>query len=343
MKHEHIVIFPLHPKSVARYREAFSSSGAKSDPTDAELQCELVRVHMDRFAPIEPETPTVRALAQLAESRRKLVQDRVALTNSITHHLKNYYPQVLDWFEEKDTRLFCDFIARWPSLESVKRARRQTLVDFMHKHNVRRSETIERRLKAIRSAVPLTTDEGVVFPNQFMVERLAAQLRCLLESIARIEAEIEQRYQAMADREIFDSFPAAGPQFAPRLLTAFGTNRDRYDSPAALQKYAGIAPVIEASGNKSWTHWRYACPKFLRQTFVEWAGMTIRQSFWARAYYEQQRERGKEHNTIIRALAFKWIRIMYRCWKDGVPYDESTYLQALKDRGSPLMKYIAQT
>ncbi|MGK0473192.1 MAG: hypothetical protein ACJAR0_003688 [Candidatus Azotimanducaceae bacterium] len=94
---------------------------------------------------------------------------------------------------------------------------------------------------------------------------------------------------------------------------------------------------------KSWTHWRYNCPKFLPQTFVEWAGQTVRYSFWARAYYEQQKQKGKPHNNIIRSLAFKWIRIVFRCWKDGVAYDESKYLQALKERGSPLLKFAAES
>ena len=168
-------------------------------------------------------------------------------------------------------------------------------------------------------------------------------LKVLLESIECIEKEINKRYRAMADRKIFDSFPGAGPQLAPRLLVAFGSERSRYESASAMQRYAGIAPVVESSGTRSWTHWRYACPKFLRQTFVEWAGQTGRYSFWARAYYNQQKAKGKAHNTIIRSLAFKWIRIMFRCWKDRTPYDESKYLEALKERGSPLLKFAVKT
>jgi hypothetical protein len=100
-----------------------------------------------------------------------------------------------------------------------------------------------------------------------------------------------------------------------------------------------IAPVTERSGKKQWGHWRLPCPKFLRQTFVEWAGETIPRSFRAAAYYWQQRDRGTFHP---RALAFKWIRILYRCWQDRTPYDESTYLNALKRRGSPLLRSIAE-
>ena len=107
-----------------------------------------------------------------------------------------------------------------------------------------------------------------------------------------------------------------------------------------LQKYSGIAPVTERSGNKHWVHWRWQCPTFVRQTFVEWAGQTINKSFWAGVYYRQQRDKGSSHQAAVRALAFKWIRILYRCWQTGVPYDESTYLNALRRRGSPLLKQL---
>jgi transposase len=343
LKYQFITIFPLHPATVAKMRKAFHPSGAKSDPVDAQLQAELLRDYMHKLTPIVPDSAADRALAQLVECRRKLVQDRVDLTNSLTYYLKNYYPQVLDWFNEKDSHVFCDFVTKWPSLERVQRARKKTLVDFMHQHNVRYADVIEQRLAAIKTAIPLTEDEGVVVPNQLMAELEANQLKVLLQSIERIEQEIKKRYCAMADRKIFDSFPGAGPQFAPRLLVAFGSERSRYENASAMQKYAGIAPVMESSGTRSWTHWRYACPKFLRQTFVEWAGQTVRYSFWARAYYNQQKSKGKAHNTIIRSLAFKWIRIMFRCWKEREPYDESKYLEALKERGSPLLQFAVET
>jgi hypothetical protein len=76
---------------------------------------------------------------------------------------------------------------------------------------------------------------------------------------------------------------------------------------------------------------------------VEWAGLSVRYSFWAKAYYRQQEAKGKPHNTIIRSLAFKWIRILFRCWKTYTLYDESTYLTALKSKGSPLLKFAVES
>lgn len=342
-KYKHITIFPINPSTVARYRKAFTQSGAKNDPSDALIQTEILTLHMDKLTPIQPESAEVRALAQLVEYRRKIVQDRVDLSNCITATLKNYYPQVLDWFKEKDTVIFCDFVARWPSLPEAKKVRKQTLMQFFSQHNSRYPEVNEKRFTDIKVACALTDDLGVIEPNKIMIEVLIAQLKLLIEAIERLDKEIKQRYKCQEDRIIFDSFPGAGPQLAPRIFVAFGANRERYSAAADLQKYAGVAPVIEQSGKKKWTHWRYSCPTFLRQTFVEWAGLSIRYSFWARAYYEQQISKGKPHNTVIRALAFKWIRIAFKCWKTKKPYDESTYLKALKKRGSPLLKYAVES
>jgi transposase len=340
-KYDHLVLFSINPATVAKYRKAFIHSGAKNDPSDAFFQTEILEQHMDKLDVIRPDSVNVRALSQLLEYRRKIVQDRVDCSNRITATLKNYYPQVLDWFKEKDTTIFCDFLTRWPSLALVKKARKQTLMGFFNQHNSRYVTVNEKRVEDIKSAFALTDDPGVIEPNQIMVEVLVPQLKCLLESIERLDKEIRQRYKKQSERKIFDSLPGAGPQLAPRIMVAFGSDRNRYQSATDMQKYAGIAPVIEQSGQKKWTHWRYSCPKFLRQTFVEWAGQSVRYSFWARAYYEQQLSKGKPHNTIIRSLAFKWIRIVFKCWQTNTPYDESKYLKALKKQGSPLLNFAA--
>lgn len=102
-----------------------------------------------------------------------------------------------------------------------------------------------------------------------------------------------------------------------------------------------VSEDVQFSGkwHRRW-HWRWQCPTFLRQTFVEWAGQTINKSFWAGAYYRQQREKGSSYQAAVRALAFKWIRILYRCWVSRTPYDETTYLNALRKRGSPLLNNL---
>ena len=340
--YDFLVLFPVNPLTVATYREAFTPSRAKDDPTDAELQVEILLKHRDKLTPLVPQSPTMRALTQLVEHRRRLVGDKVRLTNRLTSALKNYFPHVLQWFQEKDTAIFCDFLSRWPTLKTVQLARRATLESFFRAHRVRSADVITTRIEAIKNAVALTTDDGVIAPNTLLVQALVAQLRVTLQAIADFDTAIAQRTQAHPDFPLFDALPGAGAVFAPRLLVAFGEQRERFTSAEELQKYAGIAPVTERSGKKSWVHWRLQCPTFLRQTFVEWAAESIRHSFWAQVYYQQQRDKGKAHQAAVRALAFKWIRILYRCWQDRIPYDESTYLQALHRRGSSLLQNLAK-
>jgi transposase len=282
----------------------------------------------------------MRSLLSLVEQRRELVGDKTRFTNRLCDTLKQYYPQALDWFEDRDTVLFCDFLTRWPTLLAARRARRTTLEAFFHAHNGRRARLIEARLESIRAATPLTEDPGIVAPCRLHVLALVEQLRTVLTAIDRFDREIATVAGTLPDYTLFQGLPGAGPQLAPRLLVAFGEQRERFHGADELQKYSGIAPVTERSGKKSWVHWRWQCPKFLRQTFVEWAGQTINKSFWAGAYYRQQRAKGSSHQAAVRALAFKWIRILYRCWQTRTPYDETTYLNALRKRGSPLIRNL---
>lgn len=341
-KYEFFVIFPLNPATLAKYREVFTHSGAKDDPTDAELALEFLLKYPERLKPLNPQSSQMRSLQQLVEMRRRLVDDQTRITNRITSALKNYFPQPLQWFADKNSHLFCDFLQQWPTLKAARQARRSTLERFFHEHNVRKSTLIAERIDAIKGARPLTEDEGVVEPFALLVSVLAEQLRATLHAIETFDQKIAERAPAHPDFPIFDSFPAAGPVFAARLLVAFGEQRERFPSPDDLQRYAGVAPVTERSGNSCWVHWRLQCPTFLRQTFVEWAALTIPRSFWAAAFYEQQRSKGKTRQAALRALAYKWIRILHRCWITGQPYDETRYLNALKQRGSPLLKNLAQ-
>lgn len=343
LEYDFFVIYPVQPAMLARYRKTFTPSGAKDDPTDAEYALDMVRRHPEQFKPLRLESAEMRSLRKLVEARRDLVDDRVRVTNRMTYALKAYFPQVLSWFRDKDTEVFIAFIERWPSLQDAKRARTPTLEDFFRSHNVRRRDTIERRVEDIKVALPLTTDRGIIEPAQLVVATLLAQLRVLVQSIEQLDAEIEKLCAQLPDHRLFASLPGAGKVLSSRLLAAFGAQRERFPTAASLQKYAGVAPVTERSGNSHWVHWRWSCPTFLRQTFIEWTAQTIPRSFWAKTFYERHRAKGASHNATIRALAFKWIRVLRRCWVDRVPYDESRYLDALRKRHSPLLKYAADS
>jgi hypothetical protein len=141
-------LFPVNPATLAKYRQAFTPSRAKDDPTDAELALELLRCHRDKLRCLKPESAAMRTLQQLVEQRRGLVGDKVRITNRVTYALKQYFPKALDWFQDTDTIVFCDFLRRWPTLQPAQRARKATLTSFFVEHNVRYPNLIEQRLTA---------------------------------------------------------------------------------------------------------------------------------------------------------------------------------------------------
>lgn len=339
MNYDFFLLYPIPPKSLACYREAFYPSGSKSDPQDADLLLELVRAHADRLRAWRPDDALTRQLCLLVEHRRKLVGDRTRLTNRLTSLLKESFPQGLAWAGDLDHPRACEFLAQWPSLAAVQKASRSQLRHFYLRQGERDLVRLEQRLDQIHRAQPLTSDPAVLQASALMVSIVAEQLHPLLSALARVEQTIAQLFAQHPDHDLWDSFPGAGAALGPRLLAAFGSDRQRFQQASEVQQFSGIAPVTERSGPalRDWVHWRRACPKFLRQTFHEFAAHSIPWSAWAKAYYLQQCSRGLKHHAAVRALAFKWIRILYRCWRNRMPYDERLYLDALVRRASPLI------
>src|SRR6266545_448296 len=336
MHYDILRLYPINPKSLARYREAFYSSGAKDDPNDAALLLDLLVKHQERFSPWVPDDALSRQLALRVEHRRRLVDLQTQLTHQLRSHLKLYFPQALDWVGELDTLQACDFLQRWPRLEAVQKARTTQLEKFYTGHHCRRPQLIQQRIEQIRQAQPLSQDTALVAACSSMVLALVALVRDLICRLQQWQQEISQLFAQHPDQALFASFPAAGPVFAPRLQAAFGSRRDRFSSAQQILQFSGVAPVTQKSGKSHQVHRRWARPKFLHQSFVEFAALSIPHCDWARALYQQLRAGGQRHWAAIRMIAFKWIRILFRCWKDRVPYDESKYLKSLERRNPRL-------
>jgi len=339
--HDLFVLYPINPKTLARFREAFRPSGAKDDPGDAENLLNIIVSHRDKLTPWKPDDEVTRKINILARKRRDAVNQRTAFSNQLKAALKVYFPQALD-LTSKDlsTPMSCDFLLKWPTLEAVKSARSKTIEQFYKSHNCFKTDLINERLQSIRQAKPLTTDPATLATYPLEVTMLVKLLKQLSESIADYDRQLKILYPQHPDAAIFSSFPGAGPVHSARLAAAFGTDRTRYKAAEDIQTFTGVAPIKVASGNACRIAARFSCPKYDRQGFVEYAGQSIGYSIWAGAYYAMQQKKNKKHNVIIRALAFKWMRIMFRCWQNNVVYDELLYLKSLQKKGAELLKYI---
>jgi transposase len=344
MKFDCLVLVPVNPKQLARFREAIGPSGAKDDPTDAWLLAELLAKHSERLRPWQPDEVNTRKIRLLAEDRRNLVDQRTALTNRLKSRLKQYFPLALQVCGASIySKLACQLLIRYPSLEKLQAASDEQLVAFYREHHCFRSEAIDERLQRIRHATPLTTDPAILESSILIVDVMAKQILTLNQSINQYDSQLETLMQDHPDAGIFQALPGAGAAMAPRLLAAMGSDRERLTNAQEVQQLSGIAPVTKQSGKSKSVHRRFAASKFLRQTFHEFATHSIKHSAWAKAYYDMMRDRGNKHQAAVRALAFKWIRIIFRCWKDKILYNESVYVVSLIKRQSPILKYLASS
>ena len=321
-KYSNLIIYPIPPGAAAHYRQCRRPSGAKDDPGDAHLWMDYLQRHRDQLRPLELDTEQTRTLQILVEKRRRLVGDQTRNKQRLIAQLKLSFPQMLEWFSDVGLVVVSDLLSQWASLEDLQQAKPRAVQNFCNQH----AGLPEDWTAKLATATVAVQDGAIREAGRLQLRCLAELMTLLRRQIHEFDQVINRLAKAHPDFVIIDSFPAAGPVMAPRLIAALGSQRQRWDNAAAIQSFSGIAPVTNASGERQGVHYRWACPKFLRQSFQEWAALTIQQSDWAAAFYRQRVEDGQSHHAVVRALAFKWIRILYRCWKDRVPYEESKYL-----------------
>jgi transposase len=338
-----ITLYAINPITLQKFREAFVTSRAKDDSKDARYLAELLLSHHQKLKAWRPDDAQTRHLQQLVRHRRAVIDERTGLTNRLKALLKQYFPQALELCGEDLWRpLATAFLLNWPTLQSVQKAKKQRLKTFYYLHGSRSQKLIAQRLERIEQAVALTDELAVLQSHSLRVQLICRQLELLHQTIQEFDQQIGKAFNEHEDHELFASFPGAGPVLAPRLLATLGSERERYAQSSNLQRFSGIAPVTKQSGGKCHIHRRYLCPTFFKQTFHEYAKESILHSRWAAAYYLQQTQKGCGHHTAVRALAYKWQRIIWKCWQTRTPYREELYEAALRKNGSPLVALFNQ-
>ena len=330
MSLDYVHLFPINPKSAAKFREALHPSGAKTDALDVACLLEFGRSQLAKLRRWVPDTETTRELGLLCEARRGLVDRRTELTNELASVLKGYYPQAIQLVGELNKPLAWNFLTKWDTLPKAQEAKAAKIKAFYYEHNCRSTSLVEKRLKLLEEARSLTTDAAIVNASCLRVKALVRELRSLHQSIGEYDKRLAELTAIHPDAAIFRPIPGAGPCLLPRLIAAFGTDRTRWEDSDSMATFSGVAPVRVASGkNLNQVRCRYACPRFLRQTFIELASSTVLYCDWAKEFFDQRRAREWKANRIYRALAFKWIRILWRMWKERQPYDPARLQRAL--------------
>ena len=341
MFRENVLLFPINPKQLARYRESYPGGG-KDDPTDAKYLARMLRERITTLTPWQPDDENTRLLANLCEQRRKMVDGQTKLRLQLIAQLKSYFPVVLELFGTvRQQPLLLSVLSRWLDPRQLRRADRRLIRRVLSEHSVRNEERQNKIIDRLRSAKSLTSDNAPITPAAMAVKLLASQLQQSHKTIMTFDAAIAEAMQRHPDAHLFTSLRGAGPALAPRLLCAFGSQKDRWKDADSLAAFSGIAPVTRKSGKQRQVRRRYACPKFLRQTFHEFADSARLYCPWTKARYRMLRDRGMKHHAALRKLARSWIRILFCVWQTRTPFDCDRYLAQLKQRCPEIIPYLA--
>lgn len=323
-------IVPLHPNAVKASRPRYRSSSAKDDRSDARLLADLLRTDGHRFTPLRPQSDAIRALRALVRGRDDLVVTRVQLANQLRGLLEDFWPGAAAIFADIDSPIALAFLARFPTPHSAGRLGEKRLAAFLAQHGYCGRRSATDLLARLRAAPIGRCADAEQDARGEVVLALAATLERLIAQIATLTARIRHAVAELPEGQVVMSFPRAGHICAAQITAELGCIRERFPSADALAMEAGCAPVTKQSGRSRAVVFRWACNRRLRAAIVCFADNSRHASDWAQTIYRGARARGCDHPHAIRILARAWIRVLWRAWQDGKPYQPSTHLGTLR-------------
>jgi len=337
-------VYPLNPKAAQRYRDRKAPSGGKSDRLDARSFADALRTDGHGWRRLQPQDPLTQELRLLCRDEIGLIEQRTALVNRLQEALHEYYPTALQAFDDWTAPGAWAFVVAFPTPQALVQAGQRKWQKFLHTHKLYRPQTAGPRLDLFAHAGEFVNPSpAVTRAKSFLAVALANQLRLLENQLHEYRQRIAQLFADHPDHDVFGSLPGAGEKLAPRLLAELGRNREEFDRPQALQCYAGTAPVSFQSGQVHRVRIRRACNHWLRATVHLWADQSRKWCAWAQAYYQQKKAQGMAHAAALRCLGQRWLKILWRMWQDGVPYDEARHLRNQVAHGSWVIALVQPT
>jgi transposase len=319
-------VYAINPKAASRYRERHGSSGKKSDPGDAQMLADLVRTDRHNHQLLRQDSSAIAALQALARTHKRLIWDRQRHLNQLRSTLREYYPGALIAFgADLGDPGSLAVLARAPTPVRGRALSVRQLVGILRRAG--RERGLEARAAKIQAALRATAWEqpaDVAVALGVTVSAQVAVLGTLDAQITELADAMTVQMQAHPDAELIASLPGLGVVLSARVLAEFGDDPTAYSNSKARKCYAGTAPVTRASGRVHQVGRRKATNSWLIDACMRWAFCSLQPSPGARAYYDEQRSRGKGHQTALRALANRWVGILHGCLRHRSPYDERT-------------------
>jgi transposase/transposase IS116/IS110/IS902 family protein len=317
-------VYPINPMSVARYRERHSTSGAKSDPGDAHVLAEIVRLDHAHHRPVAGDSVQAEAMKLVARTHQTLIWDRSRQLLRLRSALREFFPAALHAFDDLAAPDALELLGRAPDPDRAARLSRSQIAAALRRANRRDIEAKANRLQELlrtaqlRQPGPVQGAYAVIVTTQV---RLIATLNGEIDQLGQVVAEHFGRHR---DAERYLSLPGLGVVLGARILAEFGDDPQRFADAKARKNYAGTSPITRASGTRRVVLARYARNRRLGDAVHQWAFCAMRGSPGARAYYQAMRSRGIGHQAALRQLGNRLVGILHGCLKTSTTYDQTT-------------------
>jgi transposase len=317
-------VFAINPLSVARYRERHSVSGAKSDAADAHTLADMVRTDSHQLRPVAGDTADAEAIKVVSRAHKTLIWERTRHTQRLRHALRDYFPAAVEAFVDLDAADTLELPAKAPDPASAAKLTIAQISAALKRARRRNIGEKAAAIAAVLRAEHLGQPDVVTAAYAATTRAAVAVLSTLHEQVKALQGQVDAHFGLHPDAKIIGSQPGLGPVLGARVLAEFGDDRDRYADAKSRKNYAGTSPITRASGKKKVVVARFVHNDRLIDALMTQAFSALNASPGARAYYDQLRARGAEHNAALRQLANRLVGILHGCLKTRTLYDEAT-------------------
>jgi hypothetical protein len=317
-------VYPVNPLQASRYRERHGVSGAKSDGGDAHMLADMVRTDSHQLRPAAGDTPQAAAIKVVARTHKTLIWDRTRTVQRLRHQLREYFPAALEAFEDLDAPDALELLAKAPDPARAARLTRAQVSAALNRARRRgikdKTDTILAALRAEHLGQP----PALTAAYAATVRSLIAVIAALNEQVKALQGQVGEHFGRHPDAEIYQSQPGLAAILGARVPGEFGDDPHRYANAKSRKNYGGTSPITRASGKKKVVAARFIRNDRLIDALMAWAFASLNASPGARAFYDQQRAKGLDHNDALRRLANRLVGILHGCLKTRTRYDEAT-------------------
>jgi transposase len=318
------VVFPVNPLQASRYRGRHGVSGAKSDAGDSHMLADVVRTDSHQLRPAAGDSSQAEGIKVLARTHKTLIWERTRQVQRLRHQLREYFPAALAAFADLDAPDALELLGKAPDPARAARLTRAQVAAALKRA---RRRDVAGKTDAVLAALrgeQLGQPAALTAAYAATARSLIALITTLDEQVKSLQGQVEAHFGRHPDAEIYRSQPGLGPVTGARVPGESGDDPHRYASAKARKNYGGTSPITRASGKKKIVLARYIHNDRLIDALMAQALSALTASPGARAFYDQQRAKGLEHNDALRRLANRLVGILHGCLKTRTLYDEDT-------------------